>query len=101
MPGSWKIRLLNLALIGWVSGHMSGLTGSTQGSAGTAGSAGRGAAFLAVLGAVFLATGSAGASMDGGLSGRAFLAALATGAGAGSGAGSGSGTGSGSGDTAT
>src|SRR4051794_20644751 len=99
MPGSWKMRLLSLALMGWVSGHRSPL-GSTHFASGAAAFL---AAFLATFFGAFLATGStgsagsagsvrggpAGASMAGGLAGlAAFLAGtfFATGAGAGSGA---------------
>src|SRR5437764_6217461 len=90
MPGSWKILLLSLALIGCESGHMSGLVGSIQWTTGV-GSAGGGAAFLAARLVAFLAAGagSVGASIDGGLSGRAFLAPFATGSGAGAGSGEG------------
>src|SRR2546430_3633940 len=77
---------------------MSGLVGSIQWTTGV-GSAGGGAAFLAARLVAFLAAGagSVGASIDGGLSGRAFLAAFATGSGAGAGSGAVSATGSGSG----
>src|SRR5438045_4027841 len=56
------MRLLSLALTGWLDGHRSSLIGSTQRATGTAGSAAFFAAFFSGALVAFLATFLAGAA---------------------------------------